>query len=147
VLTVQFKRLHSDVIIPSKASEGSVCFDLYSYNFSADDRGYTVYTGLSIALPLNHGLFVAPRSGLSTKLGLSLRNSVGIIDSDYRGEIIIKFHKGYDDAQAEIRSTLAYGNRVAQAYVLELPVVVWREVQQLPTSKRDVGGFGSTGTT
>ena len=144
--SVQFKRLHSDVLGPTKASEGSACFDLYSYRCITDDRGYTVHTGLSIALPLNHGLLILPRSGLSTKLGLNLRNSVGVIDSDYRGELIMKFYEGYPNAQAEIREVLKYGNRVAQALIIELPEITWTEVYELPSTERGLGGFGSTGS-
>lgn len=146
MITVQFKRLHSDTIVPTKASEGAACFDLYSYNCIPDVRGYTVYTGLSIALPPNYGLLILPRSGLSTKLGLNLRNSVGVIDSDYRGELIIKFYKGYPNVQPEVRQALKYGNRVAQVLVVELPNISWSEVDELPCSDRGTGGFGSTGT-
>lgn len=145
MITVQFKRLHPNAVVPTKATEGAACFDLYSSGWNHDDRGYTVYTGLSIALPLNHVLLILPRSGLSTKLGLTLRNSVGVIDSDYRGELLIKFHQGHADAQAEIKQALEYGNRVAQGLIVELPVVAWSEVKELPDSERGLGGFGSTG--
>lgn len=146
MITVQFKRLHPNAIVPNKASKGAACFDLYSFMYEVDDRGYTVHTGLSIALPPNYGLLILPRSGLSTKLGLRLRNSVGVIDSDYRGELMIKFHEGYRDAQSEIREVLLYGNRIAQALIVELPVVTWTEVDELPDSTRGLGGFGSTGS-
>jgi dUTP pyrophosphatase len=145
VTSIQFKRLHPDVIVPNKASDGAACFDLYSRQSFIDDRGYTVHTGLSIALPPGYGLLIMPRSGLSTKLGLTLRNGIGVIDSDYRGELLIKFHKGYANAQAEIMESLRYGCRVAQALVIELPDVDWVEVNELPATERGVGGFGSTG--
>lgn len=146
MITVQFKRLHNAAIVPTKASVGSACFDLHSYESTLDSRGYTVRTGLSIALPPNYGLLIMPRSGLSTKLGLNLRNSVGVIDSDYRGEIIIKFYEGYPNVQPEIREALRYGNRVAQALIIRLPEVTWNEVDDLPSSERGSGGFGSTGS-
>jgi dUTP pyrophosphatase len=144
---VQFKRLHTDALVPTKATTGAACYDLYSYGCIPDDRGYTVHTGLSIALPSNLGLLIFPRSGLSTKFGLTLRNVVGVIDSDYRGEIMIKFHQGNPNDQAEIRELLKYGNRVAQALIIELPTTVWMEVTDLPSTERGLGGFGSTGTT
>lgn len=143
--SIQFKRLYPDVIVPNKASDGAACFDLYSHKLFIDNRGYTVHTGLSIALPPGYGLLIMPRSGLSTKLGLTLRNSVGVIDSDYRGEILIKFHKGYANAQAEIMESLRYGCRIAQALIINLPDVEWVEVEELPATERGVGGFGSTG--
>lgn len=146
MISVQFKRLHPDAFVPTKATTGSACFDLYSYDCIPDERGYTVHTGLSIALPPNHGLLIFPRSGLSTKYGLTLRNAVGVIDSDYRGELMIKLHEGNPNDQAVIRELLKYGNRVAQALVLETPEVFWTEVDVLPTTERGMGGFGSTGS-
>lgn len=143
--SVQFKRLHSDVIMPKKGSAGAACFDLYSYSMSSEGRGYTVRTGLSIALPLNHVLLILPRSGLATKFGLTLQNSVGVIDEDYRGELIIKFNRGYDHPGGEVAQALQHGQRVAQAMVVELPQVAWLEVDELPASVRGEGGFGSTG--
>ena len=144
--SVQFKRLHPDVFVPTKATEGSACFDLYSYECIPDERGYTVHTGLSIALPPNLGLLIFPRSGLSTKYGLTLRNAIGVIDSDYRGEIMIKLHQGNPDDQAVIRELLKYGNRVAQALIIELPEITWTEAYELPSTERGLGGFGSTGS-
>lgn len=143
--SVQFKRLHSDVIMPKKGSLGAACFDLYSYSVSSEGRGYTVRTGLSIALPLNHVLLVLPRSGLATKFGLVLQNTVGVIDEDYRGELLIKFQRGFDHPDGEVAQALQHGQRVAQAMVVELPQVAWLEVDTLPASVRGEGGFGSTG--
>lgn len=145
MLSVQFKRLHPDAFVPTKATTGSACFDLYSYECIPDERGYTVHTGLSIALPPNHGLLIFPRSGLGTKYGLTLRNAVGVIDSDYRGEIMIKLHEGNPNDQAVIRELLKYGNRVAQALIIQFPAVEWTEVEELDTTVRGLGGFGSTG--
>lgn len=143
--SIQFVRLHSDVIMPKRATEGAAAFDLYSHSMSSEGRGYTVRTGLSIALPLNQALLLLPRSGLSTKFGLTLQNTVGLVDSDYRGEIVIKFNRGMDSAEGEISEILQYGNRVAQALIVQLPEVEWQEVDALPASARGESGFGSSG--
>lgn len=142
---VQFIRHHPDVIMPKKGSADAAAFDLYSHSMSSDDKGYTVRTGLSIALPPRTALLIMPRSGLSTKLGLVLQNSIGLVDEDYRGELVVKFTRGYDSHQAEISQVLQYGNRIAQALILALPEVIWTEVDCLPTSERGESGFGSSG--
>jgi dUTP pyrophosphatase len=90
-------------------------------------------------------MLILPRSGLATKFGLTLQNNVGVIDEDYRGELLIKFNRGYDHPDGEVAQHLQYGQRVAQAMVLELPQVAWLEVTDLPPSVRGEGGFGSTG--
>jgi dUTP pyrophosphatase len=90
-------------------------------------------------------MLIYPRSGLSTKLGLTLRNTVGVIDSDYRGEIIIKLTPGYTHCIPEIHEALSEGSRIAQAMIVPIPEVTLHEVLELPSSDRGTGGFGSTG--
>lgn len=145
MLNILFTRHHSQVIMPKRGSAGAACFDLYAYSMKFEDRGYTVHTGLSIALPVNHAMLIYPRSGLSTRYGLTLLNNVGVIDEDYRGEIMIKFNMGLVQYQDEIKQLLQYGNRVAQAMIIEVPQSRWVEVDVLPKTVRGEGGFGSTG--
>lgn len=140
------KRLDSAAALPVKATPDSACFDLEIASVKADGNGYTVHTGLAVALPPGYGMLIFPRSGLSTKWGLRLRNSVGVIDSDYRGEIIVKLSEGYQEYWAEIEQTLKPGSRIAQAMIIQLPEILMQEVDELPDTIRGTGGFGSTGT-
>jgi dUTP pyrophosphatase len=142
---VQFVRLATDVITPVKGTIGAACFDLYSYGMKSEGRGYTVRTGLSIALPTNHVALLYPRSGLATKHGLTLQNGVGVVDEDYRGEIVLKFNRGFDTPDADISAMLQYGHRVAQMMIVELPQVILVEAKELPVTERGGNGFGSTG--
>jgi dUTP pyrophosphatase len=145
MLNVLVKRLHPDVKLPTKGSVEAACFDLTVGKTVRTPEGWTVHTGLAVAIPYGHAILVYPRSGLSTKLGLSLRNGTGIIDSDYRGEIVLKFNAGAAYLLEDILKALVPGSRVAQAMVIQLPEVCLQEVSELPTSIRGDGGFGSTG--
>jgi dUTP pyrophosphatase len=99
-------------------------------------------TGVAIALPEGHEAQVRPRSGLAARHGVTVLNSPGTIDADYRGEIaVILVNLG--DAPFAIER----GARIAQMVVAPVDTVVWREVERLPQTERAAGGFGSTGTT
>jgi dUTP pyrophosphatase len=146
MLNVLVKRLHCDAVLPAKGSSEAACFDLCVVHCVSDDVGYTIHTGLAVALPPGYGMLIFPRSGLSTKLGLTLRNGTGVIDSDYRGEILIKLNMGHDARWQEITQALKPGSRIAQAMIIQLPEVQMKEVDELPSTERGEGGFGSTGT-
>ncbi len=101
-----------------------------------------VPTGLTIALPAGFEAQVRPRSGLAAKQGLTVLNSPGTIDADYRGEVgVILINLGPDAV------TIERGMRIAQMVVAPVNRVVWRETDQLPDTERGSGGFGSTGVT
>ncbi|MER2520734.1 MAG: dUTP diphosphatase [Bdellovibrionales bacterium] len=98
-------------------------------------------TGLSIALPAGFEAQVRPRSGLALKSGITVLNSPGTIDADYRGEIqVILANLG------SAPFTITRGMRIAQMVVASYARVTWESVETLPDSARGVGGFGSTGT-
>jgi len=100
-----------------------------------------VPTGLTIALPAGYELQVRPRSGLALKNGITLPNSPGTIDEDYRGELgVIVLNAGTEPF------TVERGMRIAQAVIAPVVRAAWREVAALPESARGAGGFGSTGT-
>jgi dUTP pyrophosphatase len=139
------KRLDSAAALPVKATPDSACFDLQIVSVKTEENGYTVHTGLAVALPPGYGMLIFPRSGLSTKFGLTLRNGVGVIDSDYRGEILVKLNDGYLNRDREIFEALQPGNRIAQAMIIQLPEILMQEVEELPDTIRGIGGFGSTG--
>jgi dUTP pyrophosphatase len=100
-----------------------------------------VPTGLRIALPPDHELQVRPRSGLALKHGITMPNTPGTVDEDYRGELqVIVLNAGTEPF------TVERGMRIAQAIVAPVVRARWREVETLPDSARGEGGFGSTGT-
>jgi dUTP pyrophosphatase len=100
-----------------------------------------VPTGLTIALPHGYELQVRPRSGLALKNGITLPNSPGTIDEDYRGELgVILLNTGTEPFAVE------RGMRIAQAVIAPVVRAAWREVAALPGTTRGAGGFGSTGT-
>lgn len=100
-----------------------------------------VPTGLSIAVPEGYEAQVRPRSGLALKHGISMVNTPGTIDADYRGELkvlLINF--------GESVVTLSEGDRIGQLVLSPVSRIVWTEVAELPSTERGAGGFGSTGT-
>jgi dUTP pyrophosphatase len=98
-------------------------------------------TGLAVALPPGHELQIRPRSGLALRHGIVLPNSPGTIDEDYRGEVqIIVLNMG--DAPFAVER----GMRIAQAVLAPVTRAAWLEVDDLDSTKRSAGGFGSTGT-
>lgn len=99
-----------------------------------------VPTGIALALPVGYEAQVRPRSGLALKHGVTLLNSPGTIDADYRGEIgVILINLGTAPV------TLHRGDRIAQLVVAPVTRIAWTETAELPTSERGAGGFGSTG--
>jgi dUTP pyrophosphatase len=100
-----------------------------------------VPTGLCIALPADHELQVRPRSGLALKHGITMPNTPGTVDEDYRGELqVIVMNAGSEPF------TVERGMRIAQAVLAPVVRATWREVTALPETTRGAGGFGSTGT-
>jgi dUTP pyrophosphatase len=145
MLNALIKRLTPTATLPVKGSAEAACWDLHVDSAVEDFAGWVVHTGLAVALPPGYGMLIFPRSGLGTKLGLTLRNSTGVIDSDYRGEVIIKLNAGYRRFSDEIKAALQPGARIAQATIIMLPEIELREVDELPATDRGTGGFGSTG--
>jgi len=103
---------------------------------------HAVATGLAVAIPHGHELQVRPRSGLALKNGVTVPNTPGTIDSDYRGELrIIMINHGKEPF------LIARGDRVAQLVLAPVTQAVWDEVTELDDTERGAGGFGSTGGT
>ena len=142
--TVRVRRLPSAIglDLPSYATEGAAGMDVLSaetVNISPGRR-YAVATGLAIAIPDGYEIQVRPRSGLALKHGISVPNTPGTIDSDYRGELkIILINHGEDTF------AIARGDRIAQLVVAPVTQGVWEEVEDLDDTARGSGGFGSTG--
>lgn len=141
-MQVKVKKLHPDAKLPVYATDGSACFDLFSasashvFNNVRLDCYDRFGTGLSFEIPEGHVMLVFSRSGHGFKNGASLVNSVGVIDSDYRGEVSVMFNR---------HIMASVGDRIAQAMIIPYPRIEFQEVDELTETKRGAGGFGSTG--
>ena len=138
---VKIKRLHKDSIIPSYSRKGDAGMDLVATSKFYDDFDNICYgTGLALEIPENHVGLLFPRSSIS-KTDLTLRNSVGIIDSGYRGEITFKFNN------ILMSSCEPYNvkERIGQLIIMPYPTIEFEEVEELSTTERGAQGFGSTG--
>lgn len=138
---VKIKKIHPDAILPTYAKPGDAGMDLVATSKKLVDEkvfGYIEYgTGLTMEIPAGHVGLIYPRSSLS-KTGLIMANSVGVIDSGYRGEISVRFK--------HIPATIDYkiGDRVAQLIIIPYPTIEFEEVETLSETERGEGGFGST---
>lgn len=139
---MKVKRLYEDALLPTKATEGSAAFDLYAYTEAPLEpcETFKYKTGVALEIPEGSVGLIFPRSGLSTKFGIRLSNCVGVIDSDYRGEIIVALHNDGDESYMINR-----GDRIAQLMIVDIPKIGIEEVAELSDTKRGIGGFGSSG--
>ncbi|HEY0640469.1 MAG TPA: dUTP diphosphatase [Pseudonocardiaceae bacterium] len=140
---VLLTRLDPEIAPPAYARPGDAGADLVTTSDVVIEPGEraVVGTGVAIALPLGYAAFVHPRSGLAARVGLSVVNSPGTIDSGYRGEIRVCLVN--HDVREAVR--LRRGDRIAQLVVQRVEHAVFREVDALPASERGSGGYGSTG--
>ncbi len=135
----------ADLPLPSYATAGAAGMDLLAAVTApltvAPGARALVPTGLRMAIPAGHELQIRPRSGLALKNGITLPNSPGTIDEDYRGELgVIILNAGQEPF------TVERGMRIAQAVLAPVTRAAWAEVTELPETSRGEGGFGSTGT-
>jgi len=138
------KRLRDDAVLPRRASEGAAGFDLVAALDAAvilpPGEWRAVPTGIAIALPTGHEAQIRPRSGLAARHGVTVLNSPGTIDEDYRGEIqVLLINHGKAAFTIEPRS------RIAQMLIAQVPPVQLEEVDILDETIRGSSGFGSTG--
>ena len=141
-MKVNYKRLTADAEAPKVATAGSAGADISSAVDVTIKPGETklIPTRLVMEIPAGYVGLMFPRSGLSLKTSLRQPNSVGVIDSDYRGEVHGMFTNTGDEA-----GVIERGDRIAQMIVLPIPCVEWVEVDELGETERGEGGFGSTG--
>jgi len=140
-MKVKVMKLDAGAIIPKYAKAGDAGMDLYAVTESFDEHGNYVYgTGLAMEIPEGHVGLIFPRSSIS-KTAHSLRNAVGVIDSGYRGEIMLKF-----DINTLNSPVYKVGDRIAQIIILPYPQVEFEEAWELSKTERGTGGFGSSGT-
>ena len=146
-MKLYIKKLDDCAVIPTYGSSGAAGADLYSLPAPAGEDitllpGETklVHTGIAAAIPEGYVGLVCARSGLATKRGLAPANKVGVIDSDYRGEIMVALHNHGATAQ-----TITAGDRIAQLLIMPVLQVELSLVDELDDTARGAGGFGSTG--
>ena len=137
-MNIKIKKLHPSAVIPEYAKIGDAGLDLTAVDFESNGLHITYKTGLAIAIPEGFVGFLFPRSSVY-KTGQYLTNSVGVIDSGYRGEIMLKFSRNDRSNMYKV------GDRVGQLIVLPYPNIKFEEVKDLGTTDRGQGGFGSTG--
>ena len=145
-LEIQIRRWPGtdDLPLPSYQSRDAVGMDLHAavtgeLTLAPGERA-SVPCGIAVAIPSGHEGQVRPRSGLAAKHGISLVNTPGTIDPDYRGEVkVLLINLGKEPF------VVSRGMRIAQLLVLPVPRVVWKEVAELPPTARGDGGFGHTG--
>jgi dUTP pyrophosphatase len=141
-LDVKVKILNTDAIIPKYQTNEAAGFDLHSVDektIKAGERD-VVKTGLAVALPRGYELQVRPRSGLALKNGITVLNTPGTVDSDYRGELmVILLNTSKEDF------AIKKGDRIAQAVIKEILQADFAVVDELDSTERGSGGFGSTG--
>ncbi len=142
--TIKFKKLSENAVIPSYGTEYSAGADLYS---SMEDvtinpnETVFIHTDISIEIPVGLVGLIYARSGMACKKGVAPANKVGVIDSDYRGEIMVALYNHSNQAV-----TIAKGDRVAQLVIAPYIKANFQEVDELEDTVRGEGGFGSTGT-
>ena len=144
-MLVRFKKINPNASIPTYGSSYAAGCDLSACIDQAisipPHTTIKVPTGLAIELPKNTVGLIYARSGMATKRHLAPANKVGVIDADYRGEIIVALHNHSEEAQ-----TIEVGERIAQLVVAPFYHVEFEEVDKLSETVRGEGGFGSTGT-
>ena len=143
-MELKFRKINNLAKTPTKGSNSAAGYDLYaasSYDIIIQPhQTVKIGTGLTMAIPEGYFGGIFARSGLATKKGLAPANKVGVIDSDYRGEVIVALHNDTDGIQV-----VEAGDRIAQLVILPFISVDFNEVEKLDETDRGAGGFGSTG--
>lgn len=142
-MRVKIKKLNPEAVTPAYATPGSACFDLYSLDegMVLPASSKTFATGLAFEIPEGHVMLIFSRSGHGFNHAVRLSNCVGVIDSDYRGEVKVKLHNDRIDEGFYV----VKGSRIAQAMIIATQEVRFEVVDELDTTERGTGGFGSTG--
>ena len=142
-LSVKFRKLVPEAVTPQYAQDGDAGLDLTATSYRMGDTFIEYGTGIAVEIPTGHVGLLFPRSSITkAPAGVSLKNSVGVIDSNYRGELLVRFDLPYSD---RVKGSLPdVGDKVAQLLIIPYPTVYMEEVQELSDTNRGHGGFGST---
>lgn len=142
--SVKIKRLSENAVIPTYGSEFSAGADLYACMDSEvtieAGETFVVKTGIAMEIPKGYAGLIYARSGLATKRGLAPANKTGVVDADYRGEIMVALHNHSKQTQS-----IAPGERIAQLVITPFLTADFIETAELSDTERGSGGFGSTG--
>ena len=144
-MILKIKKLNENAVIPKAATMGSAGMDLYAcldgdITLKPNER-VLIPTGIAIALESNaYVAYIYARSGLAIKNGITLSNCVGVVDSDYRGEVKVGLINLSDKDY-----TVVNGERIAQMVIAPIIIPEVSEVEELDETERNAGGFGSTG--
>ena len=144
-MKIRIKKLNENAIIPTYGTSYSAGADLYALLDSITEiephQTTLVHTGISVEIPEGYCGLIFARSGLASKRGLAPANKVGVIDADYRGEIMVALHN-----HSEIPATVEPFERIAQLAIVPFLKAEFEESDELSDTVRGAGGFGSTGT-
>ncbi len=143
-MLVKIKKISENAIIPTYGTEFSAGADIYALLENdieiKPNETVMIKTGLQMEIPEGYAGFIYPRSGISVKRGLAPANKVGVIDSDYRGEVMVALHN-----HSTIAQKVEKGERIAQLIIAPYVHAIFEEADELDDTVRGEGGFGSTG--
>ena len=144
-MKVNIKKLNENATLPTYGSEFAAGADLYACidedTVILPGETKLIKTGLAIEVPLGYAAFIYARSGLASKRGLAPANKVGVVDCDYRGEVMVALHN-----HSEAAEVVSKGERIAQMVIAPYLKAEFSVVDELSDTARGEGGFGSTGT-
>lgn len=154
-MKVRIKKINKNAVVPQYAQDGDAGLDLVAVSKTIDEyRNVTYGTGLAFEIPKGYVGLVFPRSS-NSKTNLYLTNSVGVIDSGYRGEVMLKYKSSQNDIAIDgygnghavqlFKNDYSAGERVGQIIILPYPQIEFEEVDELSSTERGDGGYGSTG--
>ena len=142
--SVRIKKLDENAIIPTYGSEFAAGADLYACTGETvtinPHETKLIHTGIAMEIPTGYAGLIYARSGIASKRGLAPANKVGVVDSDYRGELMVALHNHSNSPQ-----TVETHERVAQLVLVPYITAAFEEVDELEDTARGAGGFGSTG--
>jgi len=143
-MQVKIKKLSPEAVIPTYAKDGDAGMDMVATKVISDNLDSITYgTDIAVEIPKGFVGLIFPRSSIR-KTNLQLSNSVGVVDSGYRGEIQATFNK-IQGVTEGVRERYLIGDRICQIMIIPHPTIEFQEVEELNNTERGEGGFGSTG--
>lgn len=145
IVDMKIKRVQEDAVLPTYGTEGSGALDFYAAEDVTvwEERTYRIGLGVALEVPVGYVLQLVPRSSMGVDTPLRMPNSMGVIDSDYRGEVAAIYVN--DETKGMIPYQINKGDRIAQGYLVATPKINLVEVEELSDTDRGDKGFGSTG--
>lgn len=142
-MQIEFTKFDENAIVPAYSRDGDAALDIYALGNHILEAGKRkiVPTGIAMAIPKGFCALVLPRSGIASKHGITLPNSPGLIDSNYRGELMVSLVNIDRNKDYEIKS----GDRIAQLLIQRTENVEFVQVEKLDDTNRGISGFGSSG--